>query len=83
MPVKTSDSRSDKWAAKYGSKSCVELDAIEPKDLERIIKNDIMEFWDSDAAQARQEQIDAGKEEIKDLIERYKAGELDEDDEEW
>lgn len=71
MPTKLSDSKAKKWIAEHGAVSCVELDAIDPSDLEALIENDIMSFWDSDASDNRDIEIKDGAAEIKELIEDY------------
>lgn len=71
MPTKLSDSKAKKWIAEHGAVSCVELDAIDPPDLEALIENDIMSFWDSDASDNRDIEIKDGAAEIKELIEDY------------
>jgi len=71
MPTKPSDSRYKKWVAQYGDVSCVELDAIEPKDLGKIIKKDIMDIWDKDASERRRTIIKEGREDIQVMIDNY------------
>lgn len=73
MPTKPSDSRYAKWVAEHGDVSCVELDAIEPKDLEKIIKADIMKHWDKETAKERVKEIEEGQAEIQEKIDEYFA----------
>jgi hypothetical protein len=73
MPTKPSDSRYSKWVAEHGDVSCVELDAIEPDDLAKIIKADIMSLWDKDAADKRKEEIKEGRDKVQSRIDEYFA----------
>lgn len=73
MPTKVSDSRYAKWVAEHGDVSCVELDAIEPKELEKIIKADIMKHWDKKVAKERKEELEEGRAEIQKKIDEYFA----------
>ena len=71
--TKLSDSRYAKWVAEHGEVSCVELDAIEPKELEEIIKTDIMAHWDEEAAEEREKEIEESRAEIQKKIDEYFA----------
>ncbi len=59
MPAKTSDPRYDRFAASYGD-NAVELDALPPDELERIVKGAITSLIDQEAWNA---EIEKGKEE--------------------
>ncbi|MBA7551438.1 hypothetical protein ES705_43978 [subsurface metagenome] len=48
MPAKTSDPRYDRFAASYGD-NAVELDALPPDELERIVREAITSLIDSTA----------------------------------
>lgn len=69
--AKPSDSRSKKWVAKHGAKAVAELDAIEPRTLAEIVKNDILEVWDTNAGNKRAETIKEGRENIQKMIDEY------------
>lgn len=69
--TKLTDSRYAKWVAEHGDLSCVELDAIEPKELQKIIKADIMSHWDKKAAAKRRDEIMEGRTEIQKKIDEY------------
>ena len=71
MPTKLSDSKAKKWIAEYGAVSCVELDAIDPPDLEALSESDVMSFWDSDASDNRDIEIKEGSAEIEELVQDF------------
>ncbi len=58
--------------AKYGQKKSVELDALEPKTLRRLIKAAIKKYWDKDANKRRledqKEEREVAKERIMDYL---------------
>jgi len=75
MPAKTSDPRYERFAASYGEE-VVELDAIPPDELERIVSTAITslidnEAWNAEVEKARQEREEAQRriEELLDQIE--------------
>lgn len=47
MPAKTTDSRTAKHVAEFGTDSAVELDALDPKVLNQTIHDAIMSHWDT------------------------------------
>ncbi len=73
MPAKKSDPRYDRFAASYGDQ-VVELDAIPPDELERIVSAAIEELIDQDAWNTEIEKAEQEKEEaqrrIEDLLDR-------------
>ncbi|MBA7627162.1 hypothetical protein ES703_34624 [subsurface metagenome] len=64
MPAKTSDPRYERFAASYGEE-VVELDAIPPDELERIVSAAIEELIDRDAWNAEAEKAEQEKEEAQ------------------
>jgi len=66
MPAKTSDPRYDRFAASYGE-NAVELDALPPDELEKIVRNAITSLIDTDAWHA---QIEDTKEERAEIQRR-------------
>ena len=67
MPAKKSDPRYERFAASYGDE-VVELDAIPPDELERIITAAIENLIDKDAWEAEQENADLEREETRGRI---------------
>ena len=70
--AKLTDPRSKKWIEIHGSKAAAELDAVEPRTLAEMVKNDIIELWDVEAAKKRESLIDEGRESIQKMIDEYK-----------
>ncbi|GAI72749.1 unnamed protein product, partial [marine sediment metagenome] len=75
MPAKKSDPRYERFAASYGN-DVVELDALPPDELERIVSAAIEELidqeaWNAEEARARQEREEAQRriEELLDQLE--------------
>jgi len=64
MPAKTSDPRYERFAASYGEE-VVELDAIPPDELERIVSAAIEDLIDRDAWNAEAEKAEQEKEEAQ------------------
>ncbi|MBA7681820.1 hypothetical protein ES703_90161 [subsurface metagenome] len=67
MPAKTSDPRYDQFAANYGSEA-VELDALPPDELERIVRDAIWTLIDQDRWAADYAIIETEKEQVQDRI---------------
>ena len=64
MPAKTSDPRYDRFAASYGEQA-VELDALPPDELERIVRDAIQSLIDITAWNAEIEKSNEQREEIR------------------
>ena len=69
--AKTSDSRSKKWIEIHGAKAVAELDAIEPRTLAEMVKNDILELWDNEASEKRESIIKEGCASIQKMLDEY------------
>lgn len=72
MPAKTSDPRYDRFAASYGD-NAVELDALPPDELERIVRDAITSLidataWDAEIKKATQER-EGIQQQIDELLE--------------
>lgn len=67
MPAKTSDPRYDRFAASYGD-NAVELDALPPDELERIVRDAITSLIDSTTWNAELKQADEEREGIQHQI---------------
>ena len=67
MPAKTSDPRYEQFAATYGS-DAVELDALPPDELERIVIHAIESLLDIDQWNEDTARIETEKEEVQDRI---------------
>ncbi|MBA7531229.1 hypothetical protein ES705_23440 [subsurface metagenome] len=67
MPAKKSDPRYDRFAASYGDQ-VVELDALPPDELERIVSTAIKDLVDQDAWNAEIEKARQEKEEVQKRI---------------
>ncbi len=80
MPAKTSDPRYERFAASYGDE-CVELDALPPDELERIVRAAIEGLIDNEAWEAEKQQEAEDREKIQVRIDRLAEylDELDED----
>ena len=75
MPAKKSDPRYDRFAASYGDQ-VVELDALPPDELERIVSAAIEELidqdeWDTEEAKAEQERQEV-RDRIDDLLDQLR-----------
>ncbi len=64
MPAKKSDPRYDKFAQSYGDQ-VVELDALPPEELERIVSTALEELIDQDAWQAEEAKAQQEREEAQ------------------
>ncbi|MBA7519767.1 hypothetical protein ES705_11861 [subsurface metagenome] len=80
MPAKTSDPRYDRFAASYGEE-CVELDALPPDELDRIVRDAIKGLIDQEAWDAQKEKIEKEREKVEERIDKLTdyLDELDED----
>lgn len=74
-PPKGSDSRSDNFRGEHGNKT-YELDAIEPRTLQRLISDAVLRYFDSDKSDEKDELEEDGKKEIAKLIKKHKLKEL-------
>jgi hypothetical protein len=61
MPGKETDSRAAGFVAKHGELRQVELDALDPDDLEALYQDALDRFWDDDAYQDALEQEEADR----------------------
>lgn len=77
MPTKTSDPRSANYIAEYGDVSSVELDAIEPDDLQELISSAIDGHFDESIHNEVIEQRDESRARIKEKVIEI-AGEAEE-----
>jgi len=80
MPAKTSDPRYDTFAASYGEE-CVELDALPPDELERIVRDAIEGLINQEAWDTKKEKIEEEREKVQERIDKLTEY-LDELDEE-
>lgn len=69
-PAKLSDSRCNKYIEKYGDKSW-ELDALEPKVITDLIKNEVTTYRDDETYQAVCARELEGKKELQMLVDSY------------
>jgi hypothetical protein len=67
-PVKTTDSRANKFIENHGT-DVYELDAVEPKDLQAMIRDAILQYMDEDALERRVKAVEEGREAIRKLME--------------
>lgn len=68
-PAKLTDSRAADYIAQHG-RSSWELDALEPRVLQRLIKGTIDEYKDPDAWAEREAVLEAHKGQLRDVIDR-------------
>jgi len=68
MPVKMTDSRGAAFAAEHGAHSAVELDALDPKVLQKMIEQEIVRYLDMDILKQRNEQEKEGRAQIKGMV---------------
>lgn len=76
MMAKTSDSRYNGFVAEHGT-DVVELDALDPDVLIQIVKDEIEERLDQDIREETQAEEEQKQNEIKDLVENYMKGGMD------
>ena len=72
-PAKLSDSRAKAYIAKYGRQSW-EVDALPPRELQRIIRRALASVVDVDKMRAVMVREDADKAKLRDAFERTKKG---------
>lgn len=72
MPAKTSDPRFAKFVADVGGADAVELDALEPPVLQRLIKEAVEAEIDWDAWEKRKEETEEEKEKLREKLEKVK-----------
>lgn len=70
-PAKMTDSRVGEYIAKHGYESW-ELDALEPRVLQRLIQRTIDEYKDADAWNERFEQLEKDKATLKEIVDNLK-----------
>jgi len=73
-PAKKTDTMAFGWVGSEGDVAW-EIDALPPKELQRLIKTAIEEQFDWQAYQTRGEQVSTGRAQINELIEKYQKGE--------
>lgn len=66
-PVKLTDSRAGGFVNEHGEE-VYELDAIEPRELQDLIRTAVDEWWDEDAFDERERQVEEGRELIGRLM---------------
>ncbi len=64
-PAKTTDSRYWEFVATEGVAWQVELDAIEPRALQGIVRDAVMEHWDEAAGERREEELERRRDRIR------------------
>jgi len=67
-PAKKTDSRREQFLADYGVDWQVELDAIEPDELRRLIRTKVLSHMDRDKKDERDEELDNRRDLIKERI---------------
>lgn len=68
-PVKLTDSRAAGFVAEHGEE-VYELDAVEPLTLQGLIRSAVEEYWDEDANDERERQVEEGRKRIAARIEK-------------
>lgn len=71
-PAKQTDTRFAGYVRKFGRK-CWELDALEPEELQRLVKNAIVRLIDDDKWQRRKQEIDATSKRIRRHASKFKG----------
>ena len=69
-PAKTTDSRYAAFEARHGEAIQVELDAIEPRTLQGLIRDAIQELWDDDAGDERNTELQRRRVQIREWLNR-------------
>lgn len=69
-PAKTTDPRNKDYKRKFGVSSW-ELDAVEPRALEKLVQENITELRDGRVWNARFEEMQANKERLNEITEKY------------
>lgn len=67
-PAKTTDTRRNGFILQQGVDWQVELDSIEPRELQRLIQASVAEFWDEKAALHRASELTDRRQKIKKLL---------------
>lgn len=70
-PVKLTDSRAARFVMEHGDE-VFELDAIDPKELDRILRESVLKYWDTDAEKERDDTVERGKKTITRIL--HKSG---------
>jgi len=70
-PTKTTDTRAAAYIQKYGME-CWELDAIEPKELQRLVLEAIKEYVDDEAWQASKQQEEEEKADLEETFQEWR-----------
>jgi len=70
-PTKTTDTRAADYIAQYGMQ-CWELDAIEPKELMRLVTESIEQHLDKDQWQESLDQEEDDKEQLKETFDKWR-----------
>lgn len=68
-PVKLTDSRAAGFVAEHGEE-VYELDAVEPRTLQELIRAAVDEYYDEDADAERDKQVEAGRKRIAERVEK-------------
>jgi len=71
-PTKITDTRAEAYIAKYGMQ-CWELDAIEPKELQRLVIESIKKYVDEDQWKNSLKQQEEDKEELKEVFAEWRT----------
>lgn len=69
-PAKLTDSRADGYIAEYGNSSW-ELDALEPREIEKLIERNIRKLIDKKKWQQREDEEEDGKDKLRLVQERW------------
>lgn len=78
-PAKESDSRWPSYVATYQTESSWELDAISPRNLERLVEDRLHSIMDLDAWQDAERRTENGRELLADAVHWIRAREEDDD----
>ncbi len=70
MPAKSADSRYEKFVNEHGDMA-VELDAIDPKELQRIISNAIDQHFDDKTHKKAQRELAVYQSEVQNKVDKY------------
>lgn len=76
MMAKKSDSRYNGFVAKYGEKSAVELDALDPEVLQKMIKESIERHIDEDIREERSEEQEELRAKVRAMIKKTLGAKL-------
>lgn len=68
MPAKMTSSRFNGYVEATGTTDAWELDALDPSELQKLIKANIARFWDQSIHEANQELVQARRQELVDHI---------------